>query len=672
VNNLSLDMTTKLLRATFLNNMEAFKHILPEIYDFFKDYKQGNTLLTIDDNNNVNLVDNGQLVYDGDPKELAIQQLDEFAKNPKCFSYGLEFTDNPYFEHEKILKELTNRRKEETDKLSDLQIEIPWNEPQLDFFCMIGCGLGYQIEELFNRKDIKIFYLYEPSADVFYAAMHCIDFKPLIDRCKAIGGSFTVGVGSNEFQFVNQINELLKVNGFYLVSRIFAYRHYLSEENTLAFKLIHEIAYRYSAGWGFFEDEIISLVHTLENIDNSFPILKANNQINNPLKKIPVIIVGNGPSLDNDIELLKNRKNDVIIISCGTALKSLLHNDIVPDLQIEMERTAMLDDHYHLFSDDEHKIIKTIPIIALNTVYTGLLKRFSQAYTMLKINDGGMDFVKFLSPENSFEVVKFCNPTVSNTALMAMLHLDFENIYLLGVDLGFVDDEHHHSKSSMYYEGEWKEQESQHKRFKGSSKTVEGNFREEVFTTQIFDSSKGVMEFAIIEFPNANVFNCSDGAKIGGTKPLAFKELLLEPLALDVKKELISLLNDSFSEFSKSKKYVHNFIAKEFLPKFKIVVDTFIDFLDEPVSSRTDLSNLFSRQNDYIYQLSTRANTVLYFRFMKGSMIYFQSTIMTNCASYTNEEMRMNYIEDALVEMKKHFKFLYAELLSGYNKPAKI
>ncbi len=672
MNKLSLDMTTKLLRATFLTNMEVFKHILPDLYDFFKDYKQGNTLLTIDDNNNVNLIDNGCLVYDGDPKKLAIEQVDVFAQNPKCFSYGLSFSDKPVFEHERVLKKITERQKQETGQLSDLQIEVPWKEPQLDFFCMIGCGLGYQIEELFKRKDIKVFYLYEASADVFYAAMHCIDFKPLIDKCSALGGSFTIGVGNNDTQFVNQINELLKVNGFYLVSRIFAYRHYLSEKNTEAFKLLHEVAHRYSAGWGFFEDEIISLIHTVENIDSGFPILKYNNQVENIVQELPVIIVGNGPSLDNDIELLKERQNNVVIVSCGTALKSLLHHNIIPNIHIEMERTAGLDDHYHLFTDDEQKIIKTIPIIALNTVYTGLLKRFSQAYTMLKINDGGMDFVKFLSPENSFEIVKYCNPTVSNAALMAMLHLGFKNIYLLGVDLGFVDDGHHHSKSSMYYEGKWQGKDSTNKAFKGSSRVTEGNFRDEVLTTQIFDSSKGVMEFALQDFKNVNTYNCSDGAKIRGAEPLAFKDVSIEKSTLDVNKELDSVFNDSFSLFSRSKKYVHNFLQDQFLLKFKIVIDTFIEFLDEPIHSRAELSAMFSRQNDYIYLLSTRKDTMLYFRFMKGSMIYFQSTIMTNCASYTNEAMRMNYISDTLVEMKKHFRYLYAELLNGYNKPAKI
>jgi len=672
VNNLSLDITTKLLRATFLNNMEAFKNVLPEIYDYFLEYKPGSTLLTVDENDHVNLVDNGQLVYDGDPKKLAIEQLDAFASDPKCFSYGLSFSEEPYFEHERILKKLWEKKKRETEHISNLQIEVPFKEPQLDFFTMIGCGLGYQIEELFNRKDIKIFFLYEPSADVFFAAMHTIDFKPLIDKCKSLGGSFTISFGGNEFGFVNKMNSLLKHHGFYLVSRMFVYRHYLSDENLNAFKLIHDIVHRLSAGWGFFEDEIISVIHTVENTENQFPILTSNNERDNKINKVSVVIVGNGPSLDNDIELLKSREDNVLIVSCGTALKSLLHNGITPHLQVEMERTAALDDHYELFSPEEHKILKTMPIIALNTVYSGLLNRFSQAYNMLKINDAGTDLTLFLMPENNFQVVKFCNPTVTNAALMAMLHLGFENIYLLGVDLGFVDDAHHHSKSSMYYEGEWEGKESQNKIFKGSSKTTKGNFREEVFTTGIFDSSKGILEFAIKEFSERNIYNCSDGAKIAGATSLAFNELIIKENHFDLKTDLETLLNSSFELASKNKKYVHNFLGKQLFPKLRIVIDEFNSFLDEPITSRKDLSDVFSKQNDYVFSFSLRADTMLYFRFLKGTMTYFQASIMTYCAAYTDEDMRLQYIENGLTEMKSHFEYLYQELLQSYDKPAKV
>jgi len=132
------------------------------------------------------------------------------------------------------------------------------------------------------------------------------------------------------------------------------------------------------------------------------------------------------------------------------------------------------------------------------------------------------------------------------------------------------------------------------------------------------------------------------------------------------------LLENSFTPFLKNKKYVHNFLESEFFPKLRIVMDRFTEYLDEPINSRAELSDMFSRQNEYIYLLSANVNTRLYFRFLKGSMIYLQSCIMTNCAKYTNEQMRMDYISDGLVKMKEHFEYLYAELLSSYDSPSKV
>jgi hypothetical protein len=132
------------------------------------------------------------------------------------------------------------------------------------------------------------------------------------------------------------------------------------------------------------------------------------------------------------------------------------------------------------------------------------------------------------------------------------------------------------------------------------------------------------------------------------------------------------LLELSFVPSLRSKQYIHNFLEKEFFPKLRTVLDTFLKFLDKPINSRKELSDVFSKQNDYIYLLSTQDNTLLYFRFIKGSMIYMQTCIMTCCSRYTDEKMRSSFISDALKEMEKHFEFLYKELIEKYDSPSKV
>ena len=49
------------------------------------------------------------------------------------------------------------------------------------------------------------------------------------------------------------------------------------------------------------------------------------------------MIVGAGPSLDEGLETLQRIRDRVVLFSCGTALRPLLRNGIVPDFHCELE-----------------------------------------------------------------------------------------------------------------------------------------------------------------------------------------------------------------------------------------------------------------------------------------------------------------------------------------------
>nr|MDC2855947.1 DUF115 domain-containing protein [Ningiella sp. W23] len=117
----------------------------------------------------------------------------------------------------------------------------------------------------------------------------------------------------------------------------------------------------------------------------------------------PVYIVANGPSLDSAIEFLKTNQNNIIIISCGTALRALLSNNIKPDIHIEMERTAGLLEWIESINRTSGLTTKLdeINIIALNTVYDNILKRFRSAYLLSKVNDAGGRLIRALDTKNS-------------------------------------------------------------------------------------------------------------------------------------------------------------------------------------------------------------------------------------------------------------------------------
>jgi hypothetical protein len=304
-----IQLKKMLMQATFLANIDALSVYMPEIYREFKDYQGESSGVAIDDNNNVNLFNNDKFVYDN-PLNFAKQQVEEFLKDPIMVTYTLDHQkdENIRFKHAVVLKALMHKRKAEVTET----VRRPIDDERIDFICMIGAGLGYQIEELFNKKSVVNFLLCEPSKDTFYAMLHCIEIKNIIEKCMSLGGRFSVRIGGSAAGIVNAVSNVLHQQGHFNLSRFFIYRHYQSKTTEETLKLFYEIGHRWGAGWGFMEDEIISITHTLTNIQSGFKICKKTLSNENPISKKPVFIVANGPSFDASVEYLKSNADNII------------------------------------------------------------------------------------------------------------------------------------------------------------------------------------------------------------------------------------------------------------------------------------------------------------------------------------------------------------------------
>ena len=89
----------------------------------------------------------------------------------------------------------------------------------------------------------------------------------------------------------------------------------------------------------YFDNAKYGIAHTRWALTHSVPFLLEKSKRNIPtyLLDVPVFIVGNGPSLDYLIEVLREEKERVVIVSCGTALQALYQNGITPDYHAEIE-----------------------------------------------------------------------------------------------------------------------------------------------------------------------------------------------------------------------------------------------------------------------------------------------------------------------------------------------
>jgi len=657
-----IDIQTKLLRATFLKNLMFCQKFMPEIYQLYKDYKPQKSKLTFDHNGEVNIVSNGNLVYLEFPKDSSKKQVDAYFKTPRQFASSITFSDKPVYEHEYQLNKLYKKRillaGDDNSYISKAPAE------QMDFLVMIGIGMGYHVEELMQRTNVKQLYIWEPDKDVFYCAMHIIDLSLINAHCINLSGSLTIKIGGNENQFVNEIYTSLQASGVYNMSRLYMYRHYHSEKTDDGFKNLSQLCYRLLGGLGFFEDEIISISHTLTAVDKKLPLLKAPTAFQNKIKDTPVFIIGNGPSLDEHLKYIKENNNNAIIFSCGTAIKAILDAGIIPDFHIEMERVAA---QYEWLDQVGHKDkLKTITSITLNNVYSKFYSLFKASYIIAKPKDGGMDFLYEYIDKDIYPGVYACNPTVTNAAAAIAIRLGFKQLYLFGVDFGFKDESKHHAANSMHNQKDY----HGYKAKVNSAFSVKGNFCDEVFTTQIFDSARGSLEMLLEAYSSVKCFNCSDGAYIQLTTAEKIKDI--NPLiSIDNKKEKLALLlkgafsNEIYNELD----FVRLFEEK--LSPLKQIIDELRNSCKNEIEDRVQLSLLFGNQYQYIYQFHNKPETEIFFRFISGTLNYFQTTIMVNVFYFPELTDRKQYIRWSLDLFEQHLNWLFDELKNYYNKPSK-
>lgn len=640
-----LDIMTKILATTLTKNLLSLQKYMPEIYEAFKNYKEKHVFLTIDDQQNINLVKDGNLIYPTDPKAETAAQLDKFRKSPRHFNYRPNITLGKTlipanFLQQHHLLEIEQLRLNDTHfvaKTAGLPNCVP-------LLTIIGLGLGYHLEALVNEYEIQHLYIFEPEADIFYCFLHIIDLEPIIQKCIQNRRTISIKIGDSAEGFINFFPEFLRDKGQFFGCRHYFYRHYHSEKIDSAFQMLHDLIHRTLQGWGFYEDELIALSHTLLNFQHNYPLLANRKYLPEFKFNIPVIIVGNGPSLDDSIADIQRNQDKAIIFSCGSALMALHKAGIKPDFHVEIERALNVDDWLVAINDADY--LKQIICICFNNIHPNVAKRFKNTIMVLKPNDVGALLAKEIINSPIPESLIHSNPTVVNGGVASAVALGFKTLYLFGVDMGFKNKDHHHSKNSGYYANE------QFKTEAPETYSYEGNFGESVQTTQDYDFSRFQIEHLLEKNPDVLCFNCSDGVRIALTTPLRSSEI-----EMSVEKEVKALtLNDIIHHHvyqmpdDTAKKMEARF--EHHFSTIKNVMDAILQTLAIAPKSFEQMLAIFSEQTKIVS--AYRYSCPLIYIMCSGTFAYLQAETTTYAYDYANEKDAMKYVAKAYDVWEKH------------------
>lgn len=374
-----------------------------------------------------------------------------------------------------------------------------------------GTGLGYHID-LFLQKHPDInYYIYEPIPELLYIYLSNNSLRRLPSlKLKDII------LADNELDIKKFFNQLVdKASGKYIHVVLSSHKNIFTEEYERFLELFKETIKDKKTSIGtnlaFQERWILNSMKNFKEVLNTPNILLEKK---GAFKSKPAILVAAGPSLNEEIENLKQIKEKGLayIFSVGSAINTLIHNNIYPDAATTYDPTIR---NQIVFEKVKEMGIVDIPMIFGSSVgYETLIDYPGEKYHMITSQDTVSNYYLKNQDGEPISIMQDA-PSIAVVTVQLLYELGFNPIILVGQNLAYKDKKRH--SEGIHYSKNVTDEEIE----KGI--WVKGVYGNEVLTNEGFNRMRQQMEYYIKALSNIEVINTTKGgAHIEGT---SFREL---------------------------------------------------------------------------------------------------------------------------------------------------
>ena len=637
-------------------NMAAFCKYFPSIYSIFEDYQVSRPFEFFCSENgqpNLRWLDSNQCIYGNDPYSDCALQIESMLKNTSILQFKRSKEYDQFGQHHIIS---LNKLTELQESLLVGTTPIKCIPESMSLGLMFGVGLGYQIGYLYEKCQLANLYIFEPDLDLFYASIFTFDWAPLLNYLVDNSMGLHIFLGQEDEDIMSDLYDVMTPhkNNTFLCTNIFGFSHYQSDDLIRLQNKVAREFHLFGMGWGFFDDNLFSLSHSMSNISSDIPFILKDKKISKKWMDVPVFVVANGPSLDASIQFLKYNQDRIIILACGTAISSLYKSGIDADIYVATERVDVVPKSL-LGIDPAY--LKKIIFLSTDVVHPDCHAFFEKIALVLKADEAMYALLQANTNIPSlYQGITHVNPLVGNIGLSMPLHLGFKNIYLVGLDNGFKSQDHHHSRYSLYYGDDGKpKEEFKYMVLAQGDDIVPANFGGNIKTNKLFSSSISMLEAVIKLFPEANIFNCSDGAKLSGAKSLYINEIYLSEKSIINKNDLLNSIMDEMSTpIAVSKEKIDMFFDRPFF-------DYFIDKLKEEWLSipetRFALIQMMQKQTDYLNSIADSQQRHISF-VLSGTLNTIYAMISTSAYSVDDEKTAIEIVKKQVPLITEFFDIM--------------
>ena len=296
-----------------------------------------------------------------------------------------------------------------------------------------GMGLGY-LFQVTAAKSAGTVILYEPDLNILRTAFALVDFTSYILK----NNVFLTDNFSEVCEYIYQKSNMKNTP---LLLSTTEYREMNQDGFNDMVRELQEVVGRFSLDLKYTQEKfyplLLHIINNIPKIINEIPIAELKDKY----KGKTAVVVSAGPTLDKNIETIKKYRDNIVLITVGTAMKALDKNGITPDFLCIIEANDCSKQIAGLDLTNINFI--TEPYANPNLRKFEFKKTYSHISSNLPVNSFWCDLSGVKNKEYESK------GTVSYTALNVARILGCSKIVLVGQDLAYIEGQCY-SKDSAY------------------------------------------------------------------------------------------------------------------------------------------------------------------------------------------------------------------------------
>ena len=364
-----------------------------------------------------------------------------------------------------------------------------------------------------------------------------------------------------------------------------------------------------------FDPDIEGIKHTFKNLEARVPILSGYPELSTNSR---IIIVGSGPSLENDLDWIRANQDRFIIFAVHSAVKILKRNGIIPDFQFN------LDIHLDTTVIKQLGMLWDRPLIGTSKINREWFNHVKNIWMVE--SDIRASAVKF------FKYVRHIYPTTGNLALGTACFCKPSMILLAGLDFGFKSSDKRHAAGGFYH--------NKNKQNLAGTFEIPANFSssKSIHTTPYFNMAIASAEAALTELSSVKVYNLSDGARIRGAVPYHSSQLKLKEY--NEKQRDILCINDVFQPAKPGFNWdQYSVSGTALIERFKSMIK---EYLEMKIFDMNDFSrrldNIFVKVLAHFKEEDGGSRIEVYLKFVLDVVVMFYRFLLMESDAHSRAE----------------------------------